>query len=170
MEFSRSRSCRKNRRKGLKNSIIARNYRNRLRGRMKERENPKEEMRPDPDALLKEIDREEAKRGRLKIFLGYAPGVGKTYAMLQEAHVLQNRGEDVVVGIVETHHRAETDALLALLEMVPRRQVDYEGMMLQEFDIDAVLRRRPAVVLVDELAHTNAPGSRHPKRYQDVED
>lgn len=137
---------------------------------MKERENPKEEMRPDPDALLKEIGREEAKKGRLKIFLGYAPGVGKTYAMLQEAHVLQNRGEDVVVGIVETHHRAETDALLALLEMVPRRLVDYEGMVLQEFDIDAVLRRRPAVVLVDELAHTNAPGSRHPKRYQDVED
>ena len=137
---------------------------------MKEREDPEEEIRPDPDALLKEIGREEARRGRLKIFLGYAPGVGKTYAMLQEAHVLKNRGEDVVVGIVETHRRAETDALLAQLEMVPRRQVDYEGMVLQEFDIDAVLRRKPAVVLVDELAHTNAPGSRHPKRYQDVED
>ena len=83
---------------------------------------------------------------------------------------MQNRGEDVVVGIVETHRRAETDALLARLEVVPSRQVDYEGMVLQEFDVDAVLRRKPAVVLVDELAHTNAPGSRHPKRYQDVED
>ncbi len=86
---------------------------------MKERENQEKEARPDPDALLKEIDREEAKRGRLKVFLGYAPGVGKTYAMLQEAHVLRNRGEDVVVGIAETHHRAETDALLAQLEIVP---------------------------------------------------
>ena len=137
---------------------------------MKEREDTQGEIRPDPDALLKEIGREEAKKGRLKVFLGYAPGVGKTYTMLQEAHVLRNRGEDVVVGIVETHKRAETDALLAQLEVVPRRLVDYEGMVLQEFDMDAVLRRRPAVVLVDELAHTNAPGSRHPKRYQDVED
>ena len=137
---------------------------------MKERENQEKEARPDPDALLKEIDREEAKRGRLKVFLGYAPGVGKTYAMLQEAHVLRNRGEDVVVGIAETHHRAETDALLAQLEIVPRKAVDYEGMALYEFDVDAVLRRKPAVVLVDELAHTNAPGSRHPKRYQDVEE
>jgi two-component system sensor histidine kinase KdpD len=137
---------------------------------MKERENPEKEARPDPDALLKEIDREDAKKGRLKVFLGYAPGVGKTYAMLQEAHVLQNRGEDVVVGIAETHHRAETDALLAQLEIVPRRLVDYQGIVLQEFDVDAVLRRKPSVVLVDELAHTNAPGSRHPKRYQDVEE
>ena len=126
--------------------------------------------RPDPDALLKEVEREEAKGGRLKIFLGYAPGVGKTYAMLQEAHVLKNRGEDIVAGIVETHKRAETEALLADLEIIPRRRVPYENIVLEEFDIDAVLTRRPSIVLVDELAHTNAPGSRHPKRYQDVEE
>ena len=137
---------------------------------MKERDDPEKETRPDPDALLKEITREEAKRGRLKIFLGYAPGVGKTYAMLHEAHVLRMRGEDVVVGIVETHGRADTNAILDQLEVIPRRQVDYQGMVLEEFDIDAVLARRPAIVLVDELAHTNAPGSRHPKRYQDVEE
>jgi two-component system sensor histidine kinase KdpD len=137
---------------------------------MKEREDLNEGTRPDPDALLREISREEAKRGRLKIFLGYAPGVGKTYTMLQEAHVLRNRGEEVVVGIVETHKRSETDALLGGLEVIPRQEVLYQGMMLTEFDVDSVLRRRPAVVLVDELAHTNAPGSRHPKRYQDVEE
>ncbi len=126
--------------------------------------------RPDPDALLKEVERDEAKRGRLKIFLGYAPGVGKTFAMLQEAHVLQNRGEDVVVGVVETHRRAETEALLDKLEVIPRRQVEYLGMVLTELDLDGVLKRRPAIVLMDELPHTNAPGSRHPKRYQDVEE
>ncbi len=137
---------------------------------MKDRDEIGKNGRPDPDALLAEISREEAKRGRLKIFLGYAPGVGKTYAMLQEAHVLKNRGEDVVVGIVETHGRAETGALLADLEVVPLREAPYGGIMLKEFDADGVLRRKPAVVLVDELAHTNAPGSRHPKRYQDVEE
>jgi two-component system sensor histidine kinase KdpD len=126
--------------------------------------------RPDPDALLKEVQREEAKRGRLKIFLGYAPGVGKTYAMLNEAHVLKKRGEDVVVGIVETHGRIETETLLKDLEMIPRRRVEYQGIVLEELDLDAILSRRPAVVLVDELAHTNAPGSRHPKRYRDVEE
>jgi len=126
--------------------------------------------RPDPDALLKEVQREESKRGRLKIFLGYAPGVGKTYTMLNEAHVLKNRGEDVVVGVVETHGRAETEALLKGLEMIPRRRVEYQGVSLPELDLDAILSRRPAVVLVDELAHTNAPESRHPKRYQDVEE
>jgi two-component system, OmpR family, sensor histidine kinase KdpD len=126
--------------------------------------------RPDPDALLKEVEREEAKGGRLKIFLGYAPGVGKTYAMLQEAHVLKNRGEDIVAGIVETHKRAETEALLAGLEIIPRRRVPYENIVLEELDIDAILTRRPSIVLVDELAHTNTPGSRHPKRYQDVEE
>ncbi len=126
--------------------------------------------RPDPDALLKEVQREEAKRGRLKIFLGYAPGVGKTYTMLNEAHVLKNRGEDVVVGVVETHGRSETEALLKDLEMIPRRRVEYQNIVLEELDLDAILTRRPAVVLVDELAHSNAPGSRHPKRYQDVEE
>jgi two-component system, OmpR family, sensor histidine kinase KdpD len=126
--------------------------------------------RPDPDALLKEIERETAKRGRLKIFLGYAPGVGKTYAMLQEARVLKDRGEDIVVGVVETHRRAETEALLEGLEIIPRRKTEYGGLTLEELDVDAVLARRPAMVLVDELAHTNAPDSKHPKRYQDVED
>jgi len=130
----------------------------------------KDNSRPDPDALLKEVQRDEEERGRLKIFLGYAPGVGKTYAMLNEAHVLKKRGEDVVVGIVETHGRMETEALLKDLEMIPRRRVEYQGIVLEELDLDAILTRRPAVVLVDELAHTNAPGSRHPKRYRDVEE
>jgi two-component system sensor histidine kinase KdpD len=130
----------------------------------------KDTTRPDPDAVLKEVQREEAKRGRLKIFLGYAPGVGKTYAMLNEAYVLKKRGEDVVVGIAETHGRSETEALLNNLEIIPRRRVEYQGIVLEEFDLDAILKRQPAVVLIDELAHTNAPGSRHPKRYQDVEE
>ena len=131
---------------------------------------PKDHTRPDPDALLKEVQREEAKRGRLKIFLGYAPGVGKTYTMLNEARVLKKRGEDVVVGVVETHGRIETEELLKGLEVIPRRRVEYQGIFLEELDLDAILKRRPAVVLVDELAHTNAPGSRHPKRYQDIEE
>jgi two-component system sensor histidine kinase KdpD len=126
--------------------------------------------RPDPDALLKEVQREEEKRGILKIFLGYAPGVGKTYTMLNEARVLKKRGEDVVVGIVETHGRVETEELLKGLEVIPRRRVEYQGIILEELDLDAILSRRPAVVLVDELAHTNAPGSRHPKRYRDIEE
>jgi two-component system sensor histidine kinase KdpD len=126
--------------------------------------------RPDPDALLKEVQREETKRGRLKIFLGYAPGVGKTYAMLNEARVLKRRGEDVVVGIVETHGRIETEELLKGLEVIPRRLAEYQGIVLGELDLDVILARRPNVVLVDELAHTNILGSRHPKRYQDVEE
>lgn len=127
-------------------------------------------QRPDPDALLKEIESESAKKGRLKIFLGYAPGVGKTYAMLNDAHVLKKRETDVVVGFVETHKRAETEMLLAGLEVLPEKNIDYKGIILKELDIDAVLVRKPAVVLVDELAHTNAEGSRHPKRYQDIEE
>jgi two-component system sensor histidine kinase KdpD len=126
--------------------------------------------RPDPDALLREVQREETKRGRLKIFLGYAPGVGKTYTMLNEARVLKKRGEDVVVGVVETHGRIETEELLKGLEVIPRRRVEYQGISLEELDLDAILTRRPSAVLVDELAHTNAPGSRHPKRYQDIEE
>ena len=98
----------------------------------------KDHSRPDPDALLKEVQREEAKRGRLKIFLGYAPGVGKTYTMLNEAHVLKKRGEDVVVGIVETHGRSETEALLKGLEVIPRRRVEYQGIVLEELDLDAI--------------------------------
>jgi len=137
---------------------------------MEEKKTPKDTTRPDPEALLKEIQREEEKRGRLKIFLGYAPGVGKTYTMLNEARVLKKRGEDVVVGIVETHGRAETEELLKGLEVIPRRRVEYQGIVLEELDLDGILQRRPAVVLVDELAHSNAPGSRHPKRYQDIEE
>jgi two-component system sensor histidine kinase KdpD len=137
---------------------------------MEEKKTPKDAARPDPEALLKEIQREEEKRGRLKIFMGYAPGVGKTYAMLNEARVLKKRSEDVVVGIVETHGRVETEELLKGLEVIPRRRVDYQGIGLEELDLDAILQRRPSVVLVDELAHTNAPGSRHPKRYQDIEE
>jgi len=137
---------------------------------MEVKKNDKDATRPDPDALLKEVQREEEKRGRLKIFLGYAPGVGKTYAMLNEARVLKKRGEDVVVGIVETHGRIETEELLKGLEVVPRRRVAYQNIVLEELDLDAILARRPAVVLVDELAHSNAPGGRHPKRYQDIEE
>src|SRR5882724_10093632 len=126
------------------------------------------DLRPSPDALLAAAAREA--RGKLKIFLGAAPGVGKTYEMLQSARRRKAEGADVVVGVVETHGRKETEALLEGLEVIPRRQIAYEGRVLTEMDIDAVLARRPALVLVDELAHTNAPGSRHPKRYLDVEE
>lgn len=128
--------------------------------------------RPDPDELLARVQLEEAQqtRGRLKLFLGYAAGVGKTYAMLEAAHVLLNDGVDVVVGYVETHGRAETEALAAGLEMIPRAQIEYRGAVLPEMDLDAVLARHPKLALVDELAHTNAPGARHAKRYLDVEE
>ena len=109
-------------------------------------------------------------RGELRIYLGAAPGVGKTFAMLGEAHRRAARGTDVVVGLVETHNRIKTAALLEGLEVVPRRTVSYRGVELTELDVDAVLARAPEVVLVDELAHTNAPGSRHHKRWQDVDD
>src|SRR5580704_1524998 len=127
---------------------------------------PEHEQRPSPEALLRELGREA--RGRLKIFLGAAPGVGKTYEMLQNAQAKRQEGVDVVVGVVETHGRKETEALLQGLEIVPRRRVEYKGSWLDEMDLDAVLDRRPELVLVDELAHTNAPTSRHPKRYMDV--
>jgi two-component system sensor histidine kinase KdpD len=126
------------------------------------------EGRPSPEALLAAAEQEG--RGRLKIFLGAAPGVGKTYEMLLSAQARRRDGVDVVVGIVETHGRRETEALLEGLEVIPRRQVEYKGHLLAEMDLDAILRRRPQLVLVDELAHTNAPGSRHPKRYLDVEE
>jgi two-component system sensor histidine kinase KdpD len=130
------------------------------------------DLRPDPDLLLARVQEEErkGKRGRLKIFLGYAAGVGKTYAMLQAAHLRRNEGVDVRVGYVETHGRPETEALLTELTIIPRREVEYRGVMIPEMDLDAVLAASPKLVLVDELAHTNAPGSRHPKRYQDVEE
>jgi two-component system sensor histidine kinase KdpD len=124
--------------------------------------------RPDPDALLAAFRRETS--GKLKVFLGAAPGVGKTYAMLQSARRLKDEGVDVVVGLVETHGRAETGALLEGLEVLPRRIVDYRGRAIAEFDIDAALDRKPTLIVVDELAHTNAPESRHPKRWQDVQE
>jgi two-component system sensor histidine kinase KdpD len=128
------------------------------------------EHRPSPEALLEAARREERRAGKLRIFVGAAPGVGKTYEMLQQAHARQKDGYDVVVGIAETHGRRETEALLEGLEVIPRRRVDYHGQSLQEMDLDAIIARRPQIVLVDELAHTNAEGSRHPKRYLDVEE
>ncbi|AVT77105.1 two-component sensor histidine kinase [Rhodopseudomonas palustris] len=124
--------------------------------------------RPSPDALLEQARRQEPGTGRLKVFLGAAPGVGKTFAMLQSAHARAKAGVDVVIGYAETHGRAETEALLAGLETVPRRRIAYKGQTLEEMDLDAVLARRPQLAIVDELAHSNAPGSRHPKRYLDV--
>ncbi|HVB18056.1 MAG TPA: two-component sensor histidine kinase, partial [Stellaceae bacterium] len=126
------------------------------------------ETRPSPEALLDAATQEG--RGRLKIFLGAAPGVGKTYEMLLSAQAKRREGLDVVVGIVETHGRRETEALLAGLEVIRRREAAYKGHRLTEMDLDAILKRRPQLVLVDELAHSNAPGSRHPKRYLDVEE
>src|SRR4029077_4192494 len=128
--------------------------------------------RPDPEVLLARVREEErqAGRGRLKIFFGASPGVGKTYAMLEEARAKRRDGVDVVVGVVETHGRAETAALVEGLELLPRRPVEYRGVTLTEFDLDAALLRRPGIILVDELAHTNAPGSRHARRFQDVEE
>jgi two-component system sensor histidine kinase KdpD len=128
----------------------------------------RDDDRPSPDALLREAAKEG--RGRLKVFLGAAPGVGKTFEMLVDGRERRKAGTDVVVGVVETHGRAETEALLDGYEIVPRRDVDYQGRKLAEMDLDAILARRPQLALVDELAHTNAPGSRHPKRYQDVEE
>ena len=131
-----------------------------------------DDIRPSPEAMLKLAQAEEvtAELGKLKIFLGYAAGVGKTYAMLEAARQRKKDGRDVVVGYVESHGRSETDALLEGLELLPRKHVHYLGVALPEMDIDAILARKPQIVLVDELAHTNAPGSRHEKRWQDVEE
>src|SRR5215510_7646069 len=128
--------------------------------------------RPNPDELLNRVQAEEAeaRRGKLKIFFGYAAGVGKTYAMLEAARREKSEGVDVVVGYVEPHGRPETEALLQGLEILPPRQIPYRGVNLAEFDLDAALARRPALILVDELAHTNAPGSRHAKRWQDIQE
>ncbi len=128
--------------------------------------------RPDPDELLKHVqaDEQARRRGKLKIFLGYAAGVGKTYAMLEAARQRKEEEIDVVVAIVETHYRAETESMLRGLEVMPRKTIEYRGVTLTEMDVDAVLARRPQIALVDELAHTNAPGSVHPKRYLDVKD
>src|ERR1700730_9824181 len=133
---------------------------------MEKRDNA--ERRPSPDALLREA--QQVEQGRLKIFLGAAPGVGKTYEMLTTARTKKAEGADVVIGIVETHGRKETEALLQGLEIIPRRTISYRDHALSEMDLDAILARRPRLVLVDELAHANAPESRHPKRYMDVEE
>ncbi|WP_028138224.1 sensor histidine kinase [Bradyrhizobium japonicum] len=135
---------------------------------VRERRDP--EQRPSPEALLEAARREEGAGGKLKIFVGAAPGVGKTYEMLQSAHAKRKAGIDVVVGFVETHGRAETEALVRGLEVVPRKRLEYRGQIVEEMDLDAVIARRPQIALVDELAHTNAAGSRHPKRYIDVEE
>src|SRR5437868_9486672 len=135
---------------------------------VRERRDP--EQRPSPEALLETARREESASGKLKIFVGAAPGVGKTYEMLQSAHAKRKAGADVVVGVVETHGRAETEVLLQGLEMLPRKRLEYKDQILEEMDLDALIARHPQIALVDELAHTNAPGSRHPKRYLDVEE
>src|SRR6516164_6911675 len=127
-----------------------------------------EPRRPDPDALLAEAAK--AGRGRLKVFLGMAPGVGKTYEMLSQALRRKEEGGEVLVGVVETHGRRETEALVEGLVVLPRKPIEYKGRTLMEFDIDAALARKPALLLVDEYAHSNAPGSRHPKRWQDVDE
>jgi two-component system sensor histidine kinase KdpD len=126
--------------------------------------------RPDPDQLLARVQEEEAKaaRGKLKIFFGASAGVGKTYAMLLAAHQQKELGTDVLIGVVETHGRKETEALIAGLERLPQLEIPYRGKVLREFDLDGALARRPALILMDELAHANVAGSRHPKRWQDV--
>src|ERR1700687_5330726 len=127
-----------------------------------------EPRRPEPEALLQAAAREG--RGRLKVYLGMAPGVGKTYAMLEGTRRAKAQGVDVAIGVVETHGRKETEALLEGFEILPRKPVIYHGHTLTEFDIDAALVRRPKLLIVDEYAHTNAPESRHPKRWQDIEE
>ncbi|AAM25317.1 two-component system sensor histidine kinase KdpD [Caldanaerobacter subterraneus subsp. tengcongensis MB4] len=121
-----------------------------------------------PEEALEIVKKEQ--RGKLKIFLGYAPGVGKTYAMLNEGNRRLKRGQDVVIGYVETHGRKDTEAQIGNLEIIPRKKIEYHGMILEEMDVDAIIARKPEVVLIDELAHTNAPGSKHKKRYEDVQE
>ncbi len=132
-----------------------------------------EENRRNPDALLLLAQAEEEKKspeGKLKIFLGAAPGVGKTFSMLQEAMIKKNQGVDVVVGLAETHGRHDTGQVLTGLEILPKKNIDYKGQTLQEFDLDGAIARRPQLILVDEAAHTNAPNCRHTKRWQDIQE
>ena len=131
-----------------------------------------EPQRPEPESLLEIAQQEETakKRGKLTIYFGAAPGVGKTYSMLSDARIRKKEGIDIVVGYVETHGRAETETLLEGLEIIPLIVTDYKGVKLAEMDLERILERRPRIVLVDELAHTNAPNSRHAKRYQDAEE
>ena len=128
--------------------------------------------RPSADEMLDRVRREAGAgaRGRHRVYVGIAPGVGKTYTALEELHRRKERGTDVVIGFIETHNRPKTAELAAGLEVVPRKQIDYKGVTVEEMDTDAVIKRHPALTLVDELAHTNAPGSKHEKRWQDVED
>ena len=130
------------------------------------------DQRPNPDQLLAELQsgKEQSARGKLRIYFGASAGVGKTYAMLAAAKAARAAGIDAIIGLVETHGRAETAALVADLERLPTRQIEYKGRTLPEFDLDAALARKPALILVDELAHSNVAGSRHPKRWQDIED
>ncbi len=127
-----------------------------------------DDKRLEPEAFLDLVP--QTQRGRLKVYIGAAAGVGKTYRMLEEAHQLRDRGVDVVLGFVETHHRRETEEQLGDLEVVPRRKINYRDVELEEMDLDAIIARKPDVAIVDELAHTNVPGSQHEKRYQDVEE
>src|SRR5271169_3566377 len=127
-----------------------------------------DDKRLEPEAFLDLVP--QTQRGRLKVYIGAAAGVGKTYRMLEEAHQLRDRGVDVVLGFVETHRRRETEERIGNLEIVPRRKINYRDVELEEMDVDAIIARKPDVVIVDELAHTNVPGSHHPKRYQDVEE
>ncbi len=128
----------------------------------------KNDERPEPETFLDLVA--QPLKGRLKIYIGAAAGVGKTWRMLEEAHELHAKGADVVLGFIETHGRAETAEKIGDLEMIPRRKIEYRGVILEEMDVDAILARKPEIVIVDELPHTNAPGSRHEKRYQDVEE
>ncbi|MGC4379248.1 sensor histidine kinase KdpD, partial [Fictibacillus sp. Mic-4] len=127
-----------------------------------------EYRRKTPEEILQEIER--LKRGRLKVYIGSAPGVGKTYRMLQEAHELKTEGIDVVIGLIETHNRKETADLIGDLEIVPKKKIEYKGRILEEMDTEAIIERAPELVLVDELAHTNVPTSPREKRYMDVEE
>jgi len=123
-----------------------------------------------PEEWLEIVSPSQKQRGIFKLFLGYAPGVGKTFSMLSEAHRRKSRGENVVVGVVETHGRKGIEELLANIEIVPRKHIEYKGTIFEEMDVDAIVARHPQVVLVDELAHTNIPGSKHRKRYEDVQE
>jgi two-component system sensor histidine kinase KdpD len=127
-----------------------------------------ERSRPTGEQMLAKLQAEQ--RARLRIYIGAAPGVGKTYSMLEDAHAARAEGVDAVIGFVETYGRIETEAKVGDLEVVPRRKIEYRGVVLEEMDVDAILRRKPQLCIVDELAHTNVPGSRHEKRYQDVMD
>jgi len=131
---------------------------------------PRADQRPDPDELLRLAGTNRAGRGRLKVYLGMAAGVGKTMRMLDEAHAARRAGVDIVIGLVEAHGRAETLARVGDLEVIPRKRIDYKDVELEEMDLDAIVARKPDIVVVDELPHTNAPGSRNEKRWQDVED